>query len=256
MWRPLRTPQELPELPHPNLHRQTVVPTESAMRWDAAVHRGNVPLRAPSLVSSGASSARAPSLRAASISSSADRRRELLFERQAELQAQLTLVEQMLKQAAPSSQFTVVSQAESAVSQQSAVTRASSRSRGSGASIRSGGSSVYRAAHLGDPPKESRAPQPPPTADSERSHRSGRSGRSHSSSRAGSQTSRSGRTPRAAQSLRPIPEGGGEANGGAGRGGVVPLCLDPREQQGITPFRSVVGAGMALPGTQLSRVGA
>lgn len=93
----------IPELPPPGHGPQLVEPTASALRWDAAFNRSMVPLRAPSVTTYGSRmSGQLPSMRAASISSSADRRRELLLERQHELTAQLNLVEQMLKQAAPS----------------------------------------------------------------------------------------------------------------------------------------------------------
>ena len=99
-----------PPLPPPGRGPQLVEPTMSSLRWDAAVARGAVPIRAPSVVSSSKSAAASlPSLRAVSISSSADRRRELLIERHEELQAQLALVEEMLQQNKPTTMLTSLS---------------------------------------------------------------------------------------------------------------------------------------------------
>lgn len=138
-WRPIRTP---PDLPPPGRVPQVVEPTASALRWDAAIGRCNVPLRAPSVASSSKRSvASLPSMRTVSISSSADRRRELLLERHGELQAQLQLVEQMLSQAKPS---TMISMA-SGVSAYSAATSAA-RSAVSAASAKSAKSAAKSAA--------------------------------------------------------------------------------------------------------------
>ena len=100
----------IPELPPPGRGPQLVEPTASALRWDAAHDRSMVPLRAPSVTSYGSRmSGQLPSMRGASISSSADRRRDLLLERQHELHAQLSLVEQMLKRTVPSTYMSTVS---------------------------------------------------------------------------------------------------------------------------------------------------
>ena len=124
-WRQLRP---TPDLPPPGRVPQVVEPTASALRWDAAVGRGNVPLRAPSVVSSSKrSGVSLPSMKTVSISSSADRRRELLLERHQELQAQLQLVESMLSQAKPSTQISMASGV-SAYSAYSAASRASAAS--------------------------------------------------------------------------------------------------------------------------------
>ena len=80
-----------PGMPPPGRAPQIVEPTVSAMRWDPAIARNNVPIRAASLASSKQSAMTLPSMRTVSISSSADRRRELLIERHGELQAQLQL---------------------------------------------------------------------------------------------------------------------------------------------------------------------
>jgi len=61
-------------------------------------------------------------MHAVSISSSADRRRELLIERHEELQAQLALVEQMLQQSKPSTMMTSLSGFSAATSARSAAT--------------------------------------------------------------------------------------------------------------------------------------
>ena len=123
-WRPTLGP--MPQMPPPGRVPQLVEPTMSSLRWDAAVARGSVPMRAPSVASSSRKSG-APSLpgmKPVSISSSADRRRELLEERHVELQAQLALVEEMLKQAKPSTMFSMMSGV-SAVSKKSAKSAAS-----------------------------------------------------------------------------------------------------------------------------------
>lgn len=75
-------------------------------------------------------------MRAVSISSSADRRRELLVERHEELQAQLALVEEMLNQAKPSTMLSMMSGVSAASkktskSAASAASRRSDRSRAS-----------------------------------------------------------------------------------------------------------------------------
>ena len=129
-WRPQMGP--MPNFPPPHRAPQLVEPTESALKWDAAVNRGCVPMRAPSSVASSSARSGAPSLpgmRAVSISSSADRRRELLQERHDELQAQLALVEEMLKQAKPSTMMSNLSgfSAVSKMSQQSHRSVASSK---------------------------------------------------------------------------------------------------------------------------------
>ena len=77
-------------------------------------------MRAPSSVSSRSGAPSLPSMRAVSISSSADRRRELLVERHEELQAQLALVEQMLQQGKPSTMMTSLSGMSAATSVRSA----------------------------------------------------------------------------------------------------------------------------------------
>eukprot|EP00966_Prymnesium_polylepis_P226850 5248447-Prymnesium_polylepis.2 len=82
-----------------------VEPTESSLKWDSAVNHGKVPIRPPSERSLGGASRMStkslPPVKAMSISSSNDRRRELLHERQMELQSQLEQVEQLLQNAAP-----------------------------------------------------------------------------------------------------------------------------------------------------------
>ena len=47
-WRPQMGP--MPNFPPPHRAPQLVEPTESALKWDAAVNRGCVPMRAPSTV--------------------------------------------------------------------------------------------------------------------------------------------------------------------------------------------------------------
>ena len=116
----------IPTLPVPGRGPNTVEPTASALRWDAAVNRGILPMKVPSSVASSAA-ASLPGMKAVSISSSADRRRELLQERHHELQAQLALVEEMLAQAKPSTMMTTMS-GFSAVSKKSAKSNASRRS--------------------------------------------------------------------------------------------------------------------------------
>ncbi|MDC0526310.1 hypothetical protein OAO87_04830 [bacterium] len=135
-WRPTVGP--MPAMPPPGRVPQLIEPTNSALRWDAAVNRGCVPLRAPSVSSAGRSGAASlPGMPPVSISSSADRRRELLQERHEELQAQLKLVEDMLKQAAPSTMLSTMS-GFSAVSKKSAKSTASARSARSAASSSGG----------------------------------------------------------------------------------------------------------------------
>lgn len=95
--------------------------------------RNNVPLRAASVTSSKHSAVTLPSMRTVSISSSADRRRDLLVERHGELKAQLALVEEMLAQNKPSTMLTNMS-GFSAASRVSATSRASAASRASHAS--------------------------------------------------------------------------------------------------------------------------
>jgi len=78
-------------------------------------------------------------MRAVSISSSADRRRELLIERHDELQAQLALVEEMLNQAKPSTMLSMMSgvTAASKKSSKSVASHASRRSDRSGSGVMS-----------------------------------------------------------------------------------------------------------------------
>lgn len=130
-WRPNIGP--MPSMPPPGRVPQLIEPTASSLKWDAAVARGSVPLRAPSIASSASGAPSLPGMRPVSISSSADRRRELLQERHTELQAQLALVEEMLKQAKPSTMFSMMSGV-SAASKRTGKSVASARSGRSGAS--------------------------------------------------------------------------------------------------------------------------
>ena len=128
-WRPTVGPMTF--MPPPGRVPQLVEPTASSLRWDAAVARGSVPLRAPSVSSRSSGAASLPHMRPVSISSSADRRRELLQERHQELQAQLELVEEMLNQAKPSTMLSMMSgySAASKRSTKSAASAASAASR-------------------------------------------------------------------------------------------------------------------------------
>jgi len=210
-WRPLRTP---PDLPPPGRAPQLVEPTASALRWDSAIARNNVPIQAASVASSKRSAVSLPSMRTVSVSSSADRRRELLVERHNELQAQLQLVEQMLNQAKPSTMLSTMS-AVSATSAASAASRASraesERSSGSQRSQRrTSASRLYMAQPEPEPPRTPLGPIPeladimPPRAPAEY--------------------------------------------------GAVPLMLDRRDPdyKTLSPFHSKATAGLALPGSALS----
>jgi hypothetical protein len=129
----------MPEMPPPGRVPQLVEPTSSSLKWDAAVGRGCVPMRAPSVSSTGRSGAASlPGMPPVSISSSADRRRELLQERQEELQAQLKLVEEMLQQAKPSTMMTSMS-GFSAVSRRSVASNHSRRGAASAAAAAAAG---------------------------------------------------------------------------------------------------------------------
>lgn len=106
---------EIPALPFDGVRRNTLVqPTTSAMKWDPATNRRSVPLRAVSERSFADGSQKSvnslPPVRAVSISSSNERRRELLQERQAELKDQLEEIERLLKNAAPTSQSSIRSE--------------------------------------------------------------------------------------------------------------------------------------------------
>lgn len=236
-WRPIRTP---PDLPPPGRAPQLVEPTAAALRWDAAVYRGSVPLRNPSVSSRGSGAASLPSMAPVSISSSADRRRELLLERHEELQAQLALVEEMLNRGMPSTMLSVISAA-SGKSAASHATAASAATAASGAaSARSVGSRRSQASALA------------PVAESAQETGGGGGGASPRVL-----TPRSDRGSARGGSARGIsvPRGGWNP-GDASLRGTVPLCLDSRvaSYSENSPFRSVVGTGLALPGSKLSAV--
>jgi hypothetical protein len=129
-WRPHWTPPQHPELPVHGVRRNNLVePTASARRWDAAAEVNVLPFQpldvqstTQSLRSFGgasrpsigggsrvsgsrASGKSLPPVAALSLSSSNDRRRDLLEERQRELQMQLLQVEGLLKNVAPTTQL-------------------------------------------------------------------------------------------------------------------------------------------------------
>ena len=215
-WRALKGPMDLSHLPPPGRPSMSVEPTTSALRWDAALSRNNLPMKAPSVASSKHSAVSLPSMRTVSITSSADRRRELLMERHAELQAQLQLVEQMLKQNTPSTMLSALSGVSraSGMSRASQVSHMSQASRVRGESGASGGSAAKQRDI--EPMPERRAPR---------------------------------------VLLGPIPElrdilpPREPAQYGA-----VPLCLDKQDPdyKALSPFKSVTGVGLAMPGTALS----
>ena len=215
-WRPIRTPLPLP----PGRAPQTVEPTMSSLRWDAAIARGMVPMRAPSTV--GSTSSRAPSMRAVSISSSADRRRELLMERHEELRAQLALVEEMLQQGKPSTMMTSLS-GMSGISAATARTARSDATARSQATQRSGRGGVGLApvAEDGSRPA-SRQGTPQITLTSEEL------ARAHRKNLAAARASQTG----------------------------VPLTLDPADPdyKATAPFLSHTTNEMALPGPKLSGI--
>ena len=194
----------------------------SALRWDAAIARGSVPMRAPSTV--GSTSSRAPSMRAVSISSSADRRRELLMERHDELRAQLALVEDMLQQGKPSTMMTTLSGMSGASRATSARSGATARTQ---RTARGGVVADSRLAPVAEdgsrPPTRGSTPQIMLTSE---------------------ELARAHRLSLAAA------KGGPQA-------GEVPLMLDPRSTQyrEMTPWKSIATNEMALPGPKLSSVG-
>ncbi|KAL1524231.1 hypothetical protein AB1Y20_019137 [Prymnesium parvum] len=102
----------VPDLPvHGVFRNRMVEATASAMKWDAAVEHNIVPVR-PASERSLAAGTRVTArglapVRAVSISSSNDRRRDLLRERQAELKEQLDQVERLLKYTGATSQGTI-----------------------------------------------------------------------------------------------------------------------------------------------------
>jgi len=117
--RPLRTV----DLPLPGHSVKVVEPTAAALRYDAATVDGNMVLGRPRSVLSeefrtvagsvrgsaitAASGASLPSVSSVSITSSARLRKQLLRERQEQLQRQLAQVEQMLNAAAPSTRMSI-----------------------------------------------------------------------------------------------------------------------------------------------------
>lgn len=251
-----------PNLPPPGRTAQYVMATPSALKYDPALKKGNggaLPAP-PSIVTSRASGRTLPSLKATSISSSAARRRELLVQRQHELQDQLALVDDMLDQAKPSTMmtnftnFSAVSAAESARSAHSSVRSAAA------ASGRSVPASVHSAAA---------------------SHASGRSAArsTHSSRRSlPSVTGGVSALPAVVEAASETGSERGSYGGGLGvptRSGMrlideqsarllsrasetrpsrVPLMLDPTtdEYHYTSPFFSNAGVGFALPGTLMS----
>ena len=108
-WRPHWTPPPLPDLPVHGVRRNVMVePTNSSLRWDAATNANVVPFQTFEVQSVGGSTRRsgrsfAP-VPAMSITSSNDRRKDLLVERQLELQSQLEQVEHLLKNAGSTTQ--------------------------------------------------------------------------------------------------------------------------------------------------------
>ena len=225
---------EIPDLPVNGVRRNNMVePTESALKWDAATNHGVVPVRPPSERSLGGRSRMStkslPPVRAMSISSSNDRRREMLKERQTELQEQLEQVEKLLKQAAPTSQGTINSE------DWRPPTGGSGRSRPP-----TGGS------------------ERPPTGGSERpptggSRRPPTGGSARSGASMGRRSGSVGRLEPVAEVAPPTPlvQSEREAVGSQGTRR-IPLCTDIWKNKETSPMTSGVGAAMALPGAAMS----